>query len=284
MLEVQLDVFQTAAYDLVKPGRVCVFPLGRGTGKTYLGRYLIHDKALSTPGTHVGLLMPSLKQARAVFWPGLMADYHALRGALDGAPNKTELTANYSNGSRLTTWGAENAQSIRGQRFDVLIQDESDDIDLAVEAQVVEPTFSRSGYAYGLAILTWLLYNGAGIWKHGLIGYLKHTCIPAGVKGPVLLLIVPLEFLSNILVRPVTLALRLFANMFAGHLLLVLFAVGGEYLIIESPSLVNVFGGVLAWVMFFAVSVLELLVMFLQAYVFTLLTAMYVGGALADEH
>ena len=145
MLEVQLDVFQTAAYDLVKPGRVCVFPLGRGTGKTYLGRYLIHDKALSTPGIHVGLLMPSLKQARAVFWPGLMADYHALRGALDGAPNKTELTANYSNGSRLTTWGAENAQSIRGQRFDVLIQDESDDIDLAVEAQVVEPTFSRSG-------------------------------------------------------------------------------------------------------------------------------------------
>jgi F-type H+-transporting ATPase subunit a len=146
------------------------------------------------------------------------------------------------------------------------------------------PTFSRSGYAYGLAILTWLLYNGAGIWKHGLIGYLKHTCIPGGVKGPVLLLIVPLEFLSNILVRPVTLALRLFANMFAGHLLLVLFAIGGEYLIIESPSLVNVFGGVLAWVMFFAVSVLELLVMFLQAYVFTLLTAMYVGGALADEH
>ena len=107
---------------------------------------------------------------------------------------------------------------------------------------------------------------------------------PLGVKGPVLLLIVPLEFLSNILVRPVTLALRLFANMFAGHLLLVLFAIGGEYLIIESPSLVNVFGGVLAWVMFFAVSVLELLVMFLQAYVFTLLTAMYVGGALADEH
>ena len=68
------------------------------------------------------------------------------------------------------------------------------------------------------------------------------------------------------------------------HPLRHLFAVGGEYLIIESPSLVNVFGGVLAWVMFFAVSVLELLVMFLQAYVFTLLTAMYIGSAIADEH
>lgn len=146
------------------------------------------------------------------------------------------------------------------------------------------PTFSRSGFAYGLAILSWLLYNGAGIWKHGFLGYLKHTCVPAGVTGAVLVLIVPLEFLSNILVRPVTLALRLFANMFAGHLLLILFAIGGEYLIFEVPSLLNVVGGVLAWVMFFAVFVLELLVLFLQAYVFTLLTAMYVGGAIADEH
>ena len=146
------------------------------------------------------------------------------------------------------------------------------------------PTFSRSGFAYALAALSWLLYNGAGIWKHGFFGYLKHTCVPGGVKGPVLLLIVPLEFLSNILVRPVTLALRLFANMFAGHLLLMLFAFGGQYLIIDAPSAVNIFGGVLAWVMFYAVTLLELLVMFLQAYVFTLLTAMYVGGAVADDH
>jgi len=146
------------------------------------------------------------------------------------------------------------------------------------------PTFSRTGYVYALAIMTWLLYNGAGIWKHGFLGYLKHTCVPAGVGGPVLVLIIPLEFLSNILVRPVTLALRLFANMFAGHLLLLLFSLGGYYLIVEAPSVMNVFGGVLAWVMFYAVTLLELLVMFLQAYVFTLLTAMYVGGAVADEH
>lgn len=146
------------------------------------------------------------------------------------------------------------------------------------------PSFSRSGFAYGLAALTWILYNGVGIWKHGFFGYLKHTCVPGGVKGPVLLLIVPLEFLSNILVRPVTLALRLFANMFAGHLLLVLFAVGGQYLLIESPSFINAIGGLLSWVMFFGVTLLELLIMFLQAYVFTLLTAMYVGGAVADDH
>ncbi|MDP3969783.1 MAG: F0F1 ATP synthase subunit A [Nocardioides sp.] len=147
------------------------------------------------------------------------------------------------------------------------------------------PSFSRSGMAYGLALLSWLLYNGVGMWKHGFLGYLKHTCIPAGVSGLMLVIIVPLEFFSNILVRPVTLALRLFANMFAGHLLLILFALGGEYLLFEAnASVMNIFGGVMSFVMFFGITVLELLVMFLQAYVFTLLTAMYVGGAVADEH
>ena len=147
------------------------------------------------------------------------------------------------------------------------------------------PTFSHSGYAYGLAALSWLLYNGVGIWKHGFLGYLKHVAVPAGVSGLMLLLIVPLEILSNIVVRPVTLALRLFANMFAGHLLLILFALGGEYLLFEADvTALNLLGGVGAIVMFFLVSALELLVMFLQAYVFTLLTAMYVAGAVAEEH
>jgi F-type H+-transporting ATPase subunit a len=146
------------------------------------------------------------------------------------------------------------------------------------------PTMSHIGFPIALALLTWLLYNGAGMVRHGVIGYLKLQTIPAGVRGPVLAIIMPLEFLSNILVRPATLALRLFANMFAGHLLLILFALGGEYLIFEATSAINVVAGALSFVMFFGVTVLELLVMFLQAYVFTLLTAMYVGGALADEH
>ncbi len=95
------------------------------------------------------------------------------------------------------------------------------------------PTFSRSGMVYGLAIMSWLIYNAVGVKKHGFIGYLKHQTIPPGIGGPMLLLLIPLEFMSNILVRPVTLALRLFCNMFAGHLLLILFALGGEYLIVE---------------------------------------------------
>ena len=107
--------------------------------------------------------------------------------------------------------------------------------------------------------------------------------MPAGINGPMLILLVPLEFMSNILVRPVTLALRLFANMFAGHLLLILFALGGEYLLLEGSLLVKPVG-ILAWVLFIAISFLELLIQFLQAYVFVLLNAMYISSAISEEH
>src|SRR3954447_113940 len=98
-----------------------------------------------------------------------------------------------------------------------------------------------------------------------------------------LILLIPLEFLSNLVVRPITLALRLFANMLAGHLLILLFALGGEHLLVHGATMLKPVG-ILAWLLFIAISFLELLVQFLQAYVFTLLNAMYISGALADEH
>ena len=145
------------------------------------------------------------------------------------------------------------------------------------------PTFSRAGMVYGLAALSWIIYNVAGIRRHGFLGYLKLQTVPAGISGAMLILLIPLEFLSNIVVRPVTLALRLFANMLAGHLLILLFALGGEYLLVHGAGLVKPVG-ILAWLLFIAISFLELLVQFLQAYVFVLLNAMYISGALAEEH
>lgn len=146
------------------------------------------------------------------------------------------------------------------------------------------PTFSHVGFAYGLALLSWLLYNGIGIKKHGFGGYLKLQTVPPGVSKGILPLLIPLEFMSNILVRPITLSLRLFANMFAGHLLLILFTLGGEYLLIESSHVLYKPVGALALILAVAVGFLEVLVQVLQAYVFTLLTAIYVSGALADSH
>jgi F-type H+-transporting ATPase subunit a len=145
------------------------------------------------------------------------------------------------------------------------------------------PTFGRASMAYALAGLSWVVYNAVGINKHGIVGYLKLQCVPSGVSPFMYPLLVPLEFFSNILVRPVTLALRLFCNMFAGHILLVLFATGGQYMLLHGSALVKPVG-ILAWVLAILVSFLELLVQFLQAYVFALLNAMYISGALADEH
>ncbi len=146
------------------------------------------------------------------------------------------------------------------------------------------PTMSRVGMVYSLALISWLTYNYVGIKAQGgLLSYLRHQTMPPGVPSSMLVLIIPLEFLSNIIVRPLTLSLRLFANMMAGHLLLILFALGGEYLLVHGAGMVKPVG-VLAWLMFILIAFLELLVQFLQAYVFVLLNALYISGAIAEEH
>ncbi len=145
--------------------------------------------------------------------------------------------------------------------------------------------FSKVSYAYGLALLVWLIYNGVGIMDKGFFGYLKHATVPTGVPGWILPLLVPLEFFSNILVRPLTLSLRLFANMFAGHLLIILFSTGGAYLLFTAQgSFILKPAGALAFLMGIAIGFLEVIVAVLQAYVFTLLTATYISGSLASEH
>ena len=146
------------------------------------------------------------------------------------------------------------------------------------------PTASHVGWAYGLAGMVWLIYNGIGIAKHGPFGYLKHVTLPAGVPKAMWPLIIPLEFLSNIIIRPMTLSLRLFANMCAGHLLVLVFVLGGEYLLLESESIVNNIAGVAAWIFSLAIFALEIFVQSLQAFIFALLTAQYIASALADEH
>lgn len=146
------------------------------------------------------------------------------------------------------------------------------------------PTFSNIGYAYAFAVMAWVVYNGAGIAKHGFFGYLKNSLIPAGVPWWLTPIIIPIEFLSNFIVRPVTLALRLFANLFAGHLVVLVFVVGGAYLITQGESLFYRVAGGVSYAFSFAIFALELLIGALQAYVFTVLTASYVQSATADDH
>ena len=146
------------------------------------------------------------------------------------------------------------------------------------------PTAAHISWAYGLAALVWVVYNAVGIKKHGAFGYLKHSVLPSGVPWFMWPLIIPLEFASNIIVRPATLALRLFANMFAGHLLVLVFVVGGEYLLIESPKLINKVAGGASLIFSMAIFALEIFVQCLQAFIFTVLTAVYISSAAAEEH
>lgn len=143
------------------------------------------------------------------------------------------------------------------------------------------PTMSRIGFPIALSLLVWVIFHVVGMRKHGFFGYWK-SLVPAGLPKAMIGPIFILELITDLFTRPVTLALRLFGNMFAGHILIVLFITGGWYMLTNGGILV-VAGGV-TWVFAFVMTLFELLVEFLQAYVFTLLAALYIGGALADEH
>jgi F-type H+-transporting ATPase subunit a len=133
-----------------------------------------------------------------------------------------------------------------------------------------------------LALCTYFLYLYQGFKKHGFTGYLKHaTVLPAPWFMQPLLL--PIEALQTFILQPVTLALRLFANMFAGHMLLLVFTLGG-FALLNAESFFLKPISLVSWLMTILLTFFELLIAALQAYVFTLLTANYLAGTLADEH
>ena len=120
-----------------------------------------------------------------------------------------------------------------------------------------------------------------GIRRHGL-KYFKYALIPPA-PWYVLPILIPIELISTFLVRPFTLAVRLFANMFAGHVILLVFTLGG-FVLPNAESLFIKPISLLSWALAVALTFLEALVALLQAYIFVVLTASYVQGALAEEH
>jgi F-type H+-transporting ATPase subunit a len=146
------------------------------------------------------------------------------------------------------------------------------------------PTFSHPGVPYALAGLVWIIYNVVGIRKHGFVGYMRVSTWPPGVPGWVRFILAPIEFISNILLRPVTLSLRLFGNMFAGHLLLLVFILGGEYMLLHSQSIALGILSPFAFGMGIVFTFFEAFIQVVQAYIFVMLTASYIGTVLADDH
>ncbi len=141
------------------------------------------------------------------------------------------------------------------------------------------PVNARIALPMLLALLSWVLFNFIGMKSQGFFGYFKSMLFPPGVPWPLYILVTPIEFVSTIFVRPLSLAVRLFANMLAGHLLLISFAVLATALW-ESTYI----GAVAPGALLVALTGFEILVSFLQAYIFTILVAVFIGGAIHPEH
>jgi F-type H+-transporting ATPase subunit a len=141
---------------------------------------------------------------------------------------------------------------------------------------------SKFAFPLVLAAICWVLYIYIGIREQGAGKYFKDILFLPGVPKPMYILVTPIEILQNFVVRPFTLAVRLFANMFAGHMLLVVFSLGAVYLF-QVGNYSMIFGPISA-LMAIVMTFFELLVIFLQAYVFTVLMGTYLNGSIEAEH
>ena len=142
------------------------------------------------------------------------------------------------------------------------------------------PTMSRIGFVWPLVFIVYFLYLYLGFKHQGFPGYIKNM-IPWDVPKPILVILIPIELLRFFVVQPFTLGVRLFANMFAGHLLLLIFILASWYLASLSIGLLFAAG---SFAMTFFVFGLELLIDLLQAFIFTTLTAVYIASSLESAH
>lgn len=137
-------------------------------------------------------------------------------------------------------------------------------------------------YPVTLAIIVWVTYMFIGMKNQGPFKFFTNMMFPPGVPIGVLVILGPIEFLSNVIIRPFTLAIRLMANMFAGHVLLTVFIVATVYL--WSASVIGIGGSIASGAMTLIMTGFEFLIEGLQAYIFALLAASYIAGSMSNEH
>ena len=149
------------------------------------------------------------------------------------------------------------------------------------------PATARIAIPLSLALLVWVIYIGTGI-KHQGLGYFGHLLWPPGVPTALKPLVGLIEFISTILVTPFSLTVRLMANMLAGHILLVTFSLLTTALFrAETNQLFLVPMSILPFGMLIFLTAFEILVAFLQAYIFAILAAVYINNSTvghAEEH
>jgi F-type H+-transporting ATPase subunit a len=150
---------------------------------------------------------------------------------------------------------------------------------------IIPPVFfplnGRMALPAVMAVCSLLLFISVGVSQQGF-RYFLNVLFPPGMPKAIYLLLTPIELISTFVVRPITLAIRLLANMIAGHLILSVFFVAAGYML-TSLNISTIFG-VGALVFAVALIAFELFVAGLQAYVFTILSAVYIAGAMEPEH
>lgn len=142
------------------------------------------------------------------------------------------------------------------------------------------PSMSRIAFVIPMVAMVYILYIYLGFKRQGGWGYISNMW-PHDVPVFILPLLIPIELLRFFIIQPFTLGIRLFANMFAGHLLLSIFMLATWYLMSLSIGLLFAVGSA---VMVLFVFLLELLVDILQAFIFTTLTATYIASSLEAQH
>ncbi|KAA9162050.1 F0F1 ATP synthase subunit A [Amycolatopsis acidicola] len=146
------------------------------------------------------------------------------------------------------------------------------------------PTMAHIGFPVALSVLVvYPVYHFVGMKRHGVGGYLKHQLFPPGAPKAVYLLLTPIEFIQKFIMNPITLAIRVFAAMFAGHLILMVFTVAGEFLLLHASGVFKPVS-VVSFLFALLMTGVEALIQVIQAYVFAILSANYIGAALAEEH
>jgi F-type H+-transporting ATPase subunit a len=145
------------------------------------------------------------------------------------------------------------------------------------------PATARIALPGLLAIVVWVAFIGAGFKTQGPL-YIFKNITPPGVPKLLYVLVIPIEFISKYVVRPFSLAVRLFANMVAGHVLLTVFAVMCIELLKHESGVYQIFFIPLPFFGLLFMTAFEILVALLQAYIFTILTAVYIGESVHPEH
>lgn len=146
------------------------------------------------------------------------------------------------------------------------------------------PVNSRIAFPMVLAVLIYLTFWVVGVKQQGFFGLLKNATMPPDLPAALYIIVIPIEFVSTFFIRPFTHAVRLFANMFAGHILIALFATVGFHFLFEKLTPLGFGVGVLGVVLTIVMTAFELFIQAVQAYVFTLLAAFYISAGLYADH